>query len=105
MVDPRTDLLWFTLGSALVFAIVENLLYSFVYIENPSSEVLWWRWTACTAMHMAASGLSGVGLVRAYNRGLRANQSPRFVWEWPWLAGAIAMHMAYNLTAVFASPF
>ena len=95
------DLLWFAMGSALVFAVVENLLYSFVYLTNPSSELLWWRWTACTAMHVVASGLSGVGLLRAYNRGCRDNQPPRFVWEWPWLAGAIAVHMAYNTFAVF----
>lgn len=95
------DLLWFALGSALVFAVVENFLYSFVYLKNPSSELLWWRWTACTAMHIMASGLSGIGLLRAYNRGYRDNQSPRFILEWPWLAGAIAVHMAYNTFAVF----
>ena len=100
------DLLWFALGSALVFAIVENLLYTFIYLNDPGAKVLWWRWTACTAMHVAASGLSGVGLMRAYNRGRRDNQPPRFVWEWPWLAGAIAVHMAYNTFAVFfAEPF
>lgn len=100
------DLLWFALGSALVFAVVENLLYSFIYLKNPSAALLWWRWSACTAMHVVAAGLSGIGLMRAFNRGRRDNQPPRFVWEWPWLAGAIAVHMAYNTFAVFfAEPF
>lgn len=100
------DLLWLALGSALIFAIVENLLYSFVYLKNPSTELLFWRWSACTTMHVLASGLSGVGLMRAFNRSLRTDQPPRFVWEWPWLAGAIAVHMAYNTFAVFvAEPF
>ena len=100
------DLLWFALGSALVFAVVENLLYSFVYLKNPSTELLWWRWGACTTMHVLASGLSGVGLMRAFNRGQRETQPPRVIWEWSWLAGAIAVHMAYNTFAVFfAEPF
>lgn len=99
-------LLFFAMGSALVFAVVENLLYTFIYLKDPSAELLWWRWGACTAMHVVATGLSGVGLMRAFNRGQRDNQSPRFVWEWPWLAGAIALHMAYNTFAVFfAEPF
>ena len=100
------DLLWFAMGSALVFSVVENLLYQFWYLENPGTGILLWRWTACTAMHLAASGLAGVGLLRAYERGLRTGRNPRFVWEWPWLAGAIAVHMAYNTFAeFFAEPF
>ena len=99
------DLVWFAIGSALVFSVVENLLYMFVYLENPSAELLFWRWTACTAMHVAATGLSGVGLMRAYERGLRINQKPRFAWEWRWLVGAIAVHMAYNAYAISSVPF
>lgn len=97
------DLLWFAMGSALVFAVAENLMYSFVFLEDPSVGLLWWRWLACTAMHVGASGLAGVGLMRAYARGLDSGQSPRFIWEWPWLAGAIALHMAYNVFAVHAA--
>ena len=97
------DLLWFAMGSALVFSVIENLLYTFVYLDNPSVEMLQWRWTACTAMHVAATGLTGVGLMRAYNRAHVINQKPRFVWEWPWLAGAIAVHMAYNSFAVMSA--
>ena len=103
--DRGQDLLWFAMGSALVFAIAENLMYSFVFLEDPSAGLLWWRWIVCTAMHVGASGLSGVGLMRAYTRGLDSGQPPRFIWEWPWLAGAIAVHMAYNSFAVFAGTF
>ena len=99
------DLVWFAMGSALVFSVVENMLYMFVYLDNPSAELLLWRWTACTAMHVAATGLSGVGLMRAYERGLRTDQKPRFAWEWRWLVGAIAVHMAYNAYAISSVPF
>lgn len=100
------DLLLFAMGSALVFGVVENLLYTLVYLSSPSADVLLWRWVGCTTLHIVASGLSGVGLMRAYNRGQRDNQPPRFIWEWPWLAGAIAVHMAYNMFAVlFVEPF
>lgn len=99
------DLILFAIGSALVFSVVENLLYMFVYLENPSAELLLWRWTACTTMHVAATGLSGVGLMRAYERGLRTGQKPRFAWEWRWLIGAIAVHMAYNAYAISSALF
>ena len=99
------DLVWFAMGSALVFSVVENLLYQFVYIDQPSAELLIWRWGACTAMHVAATGLSGFGLMRAYERGLRTHQRPRFAWEWRWLLGAIAVHMAYNAYAISSVPF
>ena len=100
------DLLWFAMGSALVFAVAENLMYSFVYLEDPSAGLLWWRWIACTAMHIGASSLSGIGLMRAYEQGKRTSRPPRFIWEWSWLAGAIGVHMAYNAIAVFlAEPF
>ena len=99
-------LLLFAMGSALVFGAVENLLYTYVYLSSPSAELLLWRWAGCTTMHVVASGLSGVGLMRAYNHGRRESLPPRFVWEWPWLVGAIAVHMAYNTFAVFfAEPF
>jgi len=96
------ELLWFAMGSALVFAVVENLVYTFVYLEDPSAGLLWWRWGVCTAMHVGASALSGVGLMRAYKRGIKTNVRPRFIWEWPWLAGAIAIHLVYNSIIVFA---
>lgn len=100
------DFLWFVLGSALLFGIVENILYTFVYLDNPSSALLWWRWIACTTMHLVASGLAGVGLMRAFNRAQRTDEKARFVWEWPWLVGAIAVHMVFNTFAVFfAEPF
>lgn len=98
-----TDLLWFAMGSALVFSVVENLLYVFVYIESPTAGILAWRWIACMAMHVAASGLAGIGLMKAHERGLRTNQKPRFVLEWRWLAAAIAVHMAFNAVAVFSA--
>ncbi len=84
----RSDLLHLAAGSGLVFAIAENLLYMIGYSMSPG--ILAWRWLACTAMHVGASSLAGVGLMRAFDRASRTGEAPRFIWEWPWLLAATA---------------
>lgn len=97
----RSDLLQLAAGSGLVFAIAENLLYMLGYSLSPAA--LAWRWLACTAMHVGASSLAGVGLMRAFDRSSRTGESPRYIWEWPWLLAAIAIHFAFNLLVNLAS--
>lgn len=99
------DLLWFAMGSALVFAVVENLMYSWIVLEDPGAGLLWWRWIVCTAMHVGATGLSGIGLMRAHACAAETGRPPRFIREWPWLAAAIGLHMTYNFYAVVSDFF
>lgn len=94
-IGNRSDLLHLAAGSGLVFAIAENLLYMVGYSLSPGA--LAWRWIACTGMHVGASSLAGIGLMRAYDQASRTSQSPRYITEWPWLLAAIAIHFAFNL--------
>jgi RsiW-degrading membrane proteinase PrsW (M82 family) len=100
-IQNRSDLLRLAAGSGLVFAIAENLLYMIGYSMSPG--VLAWRWLACTGMHVGASSLAGVGLMRAFDRASRTGEPPRYVWEWPWLLAAIGIHFAFNFLVTLAS--
>jgi RsiW-degrading membrane proteinase PrsW (M82 family) len=95
LIQNRFDLLYLAAGSGLVFAIAENLLYMLSYSLSPG--VLAWRWIACTGMHIGASSLGGIGLMRAYDHASRTSDSPRFISELKWLLAAIGIHFTFNL--------
>ena len=54
------------IGAALFFAVVENVVYLTIYVPNPPAELILWRWTVCTALHVGcttvAVGRRGRGL-------------------------------------------
>jgi len=97
-----TQLLVLVLASALCFATVENLLYLNVYIPAPSDAIILWRWTVCTALHLAATSLAGLGLLRIYHVSRATLSPPDPSLGAPMFAAAIALHAAYNGTAYFA---
>ncbi|MFH1748605.1 MAG: PrsW family glutamic-type intramembrane protease, partial [Planctomycetota bacterium] len=49
------------LASGFIFAAIENLLYIYVYVNNPSTGLIYWRWTVCVALHTCCSGIAGLG--------------------------------------------
>jgi RsiW-degrading membrane proteinase PrsW (M82 family) len=90
-----------TLAAALSFATIENLLYLNVYIPEPSENLRAWRWSVCTAMHVGASALAGVGLHRLYVQTSREHSRVNLDRIFPFLIAAAALHGAYNLTMLF----
>lgn len=87
-------------AGALGFAIIENLLYLLVYIPDPTPTIIAWRWTVCTAMHMSATAIAAVGLVRLWRRAMTRMQPVELAMALPYLAAAIAVHGAYNALAI-----
>jgi len=85
--------------SGLLFAVIENLLYLFVYIENPSARVVVWRWTVCVAVHVSCSTLAGFGLLRVWRGTYKEFARPNAVLAFPAVAAAMVMHGIYNAAA------
>ena len=85
--------------SGLVFATIENLVYFFVYIQDPTPEIVLWRLFACTALHVACASLSGFGLARAWRRAAAARGAAEPSLATPWIVAAMAVHGAYNALA------
>lgn len=53
-------------GSGLAFAVIENFIYFNVYIEDPTPELIYWRWTVCVGLHMGCSVIAGMGIMRMW---------------------------------------
>ena len=85
--------------SGLVFASIENLLYFFVYLEDPTPGIILWRLCACTALHISCSTLSGLGLARVWRRAARDRTPADPSFAASWVIAAIVLHGVYNALA------
>ncbi len=85
--------------SGLVFASVENLVYFFFYIRDPTPGIVLWRLTVCTALHVGCSTLSGLGLARAWRRAARDRAPADPSLAATWTIAAIVVHGSYNALA------
>ena len=86
-------------GAGLVFAVIENLLYLYVYIPNPTPGIILWRWTACVALHTGCSVLAAIGCVNIWSRFQAEIRMPRLVDGSRWIMAAIIVHGVYNFAA------
>lgn len=87
--------------SGLVFASIENWIYLGVIIEDPTSEIVRWRWTFGPLVHGTGSLLAGIGVARMWRmlpgNGLR----PDFKAAAGWIIAATIFHGGYNLFATW----
>lgn len=89
-----------TLTAGLVFAVVENVLYLEVYIEDPSPAIVTWRWIAGPLLHGGCALLSGIGVGRMW-RAIDAGEGlPDIRHAARWLLAAMLVHGLYNLSAI-----
>jgi hypothetical protein len=83
-------------GSALGFAIIENLLYLNVYIKSPTEMITLWRWTVCVVLHVGCSLIASLGVARVWAESLSRLERPRLGRMLPFLVTAIVVHGTYN---------
>ena len=89
-----------SIAGGLAFAAIENLLYLYVYVPNPSHKLIVWRWTACVALHTVCSFIAGLGTVRVWRHVWRAHAPPRLALALPFIVAASVTHGLYNATAL-----
>ncbi len=92
-------------ASGLVFAVIENLLYLNVYIEDPTPEIRAWRWIACTILHVLCCLITSIGLVRIWRHTNKHATQPGFALGAPLLIAAVVVHGLYNLSALMIETF
>ena len=92
-------------ASGLVFAVIENLLYLNVYIEDPTPEIRAWRWIACTILHVLCCLITSIGLVRIWRHTNEHATQPEFALGAPLLIAAVVVHGLYNLSALMIETF
>jgi predicted RNA-binding Zn-ribbon protein involved in translation (DUF1610 family) len=84
------------IGSALVFAAVENFLYLSVYVPDPTTSTILWRWTVCLALHLVCSGVASQGLVGIWQQTVTELRPPQARLGMPRLVTAVIIHGSYN---------
>lgn len=97
------------LVSAFVFASLENFLYINVYtgtvaFVNPEIFARF-RWMVCTAVHVGCSAIASMGMIRVWKKQLANGKAADLSVAFKYFVIAIAVHGAYNLTAVFLNRF
>ena len=90
----------------LVFSVLENLVYRYVYLSNMPAEqlaeIMSWRSLECTLMHIACPLVSGMGLRRVWVSCKAEGIPNRIERAFPWFVAAMVIHGGYNLlTMVF----
>lgn len=84
----------------LAFAAIENLVYLFIYIKDPTPTIIAWRWTVCVALHTCCSAIASVGLRRTWSESIRAGTRPKLSRAFPALILATVVHGLYNTAAL-----
>jgi RsiW-degrading membrane proteinase PrsW (M82 family) len=87
-------------AAGLVFAALENVWYLVVLVDEPSAELVRWRWIFGPLVHGTGSVLVGIGAARAW-RGAAAERAwPEFAPIVPWVVAAAVVHGIANSVAL-----
>jgi len=85
-----------TIGTALLFAVVQNwLCLNYLYSVSPRSMIAW-RWTGCVVLHMLCTGIAAAGLVRVWQRGQMEERMPSLSPAYVYIIVAFVIHGALN---------
>lgn len=90
-----------TLGTAMVFAAIENVVYLNLYFPNPSGAQVAWRWTVCVALHVGCTAMATRGVTAEWQRTVAEGRPPQISRGLPALVKAIVIHGGYNLAVIF----
>jgi hypothetical protein len=96
----RSQILLCALCAGLAFAAIENVLYLFVYVRDPSQRLVLWRWTVCVALHSVCSLIAGIGVMRSWQVVMTTRQRANLLPAFRPLVVASVVHGAYNAAAL-----
>lgn len=88
--------------SGVCFAAVEAMMYTHRSLEDPSPELVWYRWSVCVVLHAACSLMAAIGLAETWESS-RLGERGGAVAATPFLLAAISLHGGYNAMCVLLS--
>lgn len=94
----RMQIIVAAIGAGLMFAIIENFLYLFVYIPDPEPWLVIWRWTVCVALHVGCTLVAGLGAAKVWHTQITQMRRVAVPVDIRYLAAAILIHGVYNGT-------
>jgi RsiW-degrading membrane proteinase PrsW (M82 family) len=89
--------------SGLVFATIENWWYLEVLIDEPSAQIVRWRWTFGPLVHGTGSLIVGLGAVRLWRSAMDSGRRAAFDAAQPFIVTAAVFHGLYNGLALLLS--
>lgn len=87
-------------ASALGFAVIENLLYLLVYVDEPSATLIVWRWTVCTGLHVGCTMIAALGAARMWRHVMDDLKPAAIRHALPAVMTAAVVHGVYNAFCV-----
>ena len=100
----RFQILAVGLLAGLSFASLENLVYLYIYIPDPSPEIVAWRLTVCTALHVGCSVIAAMGLMKAWQGAVTERRRADLTIAFPYIITAVVIHGVYNFIAILIDP-
>ena len=94
----RAQILIAAIGAGLMFAIIENFLYLFVYVPDPPTWLVVWRWTVCVALHVSCTLVAGIGAAKDWHKPITQLRRVPVPVDMRYLFAAILIHGLYNGT-------
>ena len=92
----RFQIIVCALCGGLAFAVIENLIYLHIYIPNPPTTLVQWRWTVCTCLHCGCSVIAGLGMMRIWQTTMRERTRPQISNASTYFILAMVIHGCYN---------
>ena len=94
----RAQILIGAIGAGLMFAVIENFLYLFVYVPNPPAWLVAWRWTVCVGLHVGCTLVAGMGAAKVWHKQVTQLRRVPVPVDMRYLFAAILIHGLYNAT-------
>ena len=91
------------LVSGLVFAALENVWYLVILVDDPSRELVTWRWVFGPLVHGTGSVLVGSGAARAWRAAEAERAWPEFATIRTWIVAAAVVHGTANAASLVVS--
>ena len=105
----RVEQLWAaTIGAAVLFAAIENVLYLVFTLPNPTVSYSVWRWTVCVGIHVGCTMVATRGLIDVWQTSITELRQPRLAGGMRALAVAVIIHGSYNAMVIlfdYLSPY
>ena len=97
----RVAQLWVaTIGAAVLFAAIENVLYLGFTLPSPTMSYSVWRWTVCVGMHVGCTIVATRGLIDVWQRSITELRQPRLADAMRPVALAVIIHSSYNAMVI-----
>lgn len=98
----RGQIYLMVLGTAVVFAAVQNVMYLLVFFKNPSSVLVAYRWSIGIPLHMICAAIAARGLVAVWEQSVNEQRRVTVARAYPYIVAAIVLHAAFNAYVLFA---